>query len=48
MVKFIHKVTGCVMWVAEDKADEFRAVGHKPVVQAPAPEKKPTTRRKKK
>ena len=30
MIKFINKVTGTAMWVAEDRADEYKAAGHKP------------------
>lgn len=29
MVKFINKYTGGVMWVADDRAEEYKAAGHK-------------------
>lgn len=29
MVKFINKWTGSIMWVAEDRVDEYKAAGHK-------------------
>lgn len=41
MVKFTHKFTGCTMWVAEDKVEEFKAAGHKLAAAAPAPEVSP-------
>ena len=44
MVKFINAVTGTEMWVAEDRVEEYKAAGHKPVAVAqktrkPAPKK---------
>ena len=33
-VKFINKVTGGVMYVAEERADEYKAAGHKLVASA--------------
>ena len=30
MIKFINKVTGTEMWVAENRVDEYKAAGHKP------------------
>lgn len=27
-VKFINKVTGTEMWVAEDRVEEYKAAGH--------------------
>lgn len=30
MVRFINKFTGTVMWVAEDRAEEYKSAGHKP------------------
>ena len=35
MVRFINKVTGNEMWVADERAEEYRAAGHKPVDAAP-------------
>ena len=29
MVKFINKLTGSEMWVAEDRVEEYKAAGHK-------------------
>lgn len=29
MVKFINKLTGGSMWVAEDRVEEYKAAGHK-------------------
>ena len=29
MVKFINRLTGTAMWVAEDRVDEYKAAGHK-------------------
>ena len=29
MVKFINRLTGNEMWVAEDRAEEYKAAGHK-------------------
>lgn len=29
MIKFIHKVTGAPMWVADDRKDEYIGAGHK-------------------
>lgn len=48
MVKFIHKITGCEMWVAEDRVEEFKAAGHKLAVEPPktkAPAKKKAARK---
>lgn len=48
MVRFINKFTGTVMYVADDRADEYKAAGHKiavkafdPVVPAVRPRKAP-------
>lgn len=38
MVKFINKLTGSVMYVAESRVKEYTAAGHKP---AAAPAKAP-------
>ena len=29
MIKFINRLTGSEMWVAEDRAEEYKAAGHK-------------------
>lgn len=51
MVQLINKNTGTIMWVADERAAEYIAAGHKPaVVVPPAPpivEKPPVRRRKK-
>lgn len=50
MVKFINKLTGGEMWVAEDRAEEYKAAGHKPAAlpkaKAPAPATKPKAKKK--
>lgn len=39
-VKFRNRLTGSIMWVADDRAEEYKAMGHKPVVdEFSAPEK---------
>ena len=43
MIKFINKVTGTEMWVAENRVDEYKAAGHKPAAD---PIKKPTEKPK--
>lgn len=44
MIQFINKITGGVMWVAEDRADEYKAAGHKPAASAAEPQKPPKTK----
>lgn len=46
MVEFINKLTGGTMWVADNRAEEYKAAGHKPaaVPEAKKPAKKPTTK----
>ena len=48
MVKFINRLTGTVMWVAEDRVEEYKAAGHKHAVapQQPKPAPKPETKKK--
>ncbi len=29
MVKFINRLTGTEMWVADERVDEYKAAGHK-------------------
>ena len=50
MVKFINKLTGGDMWVAEDRVEEYKAAGHKLSASATPekPAKKPTKEKKKK
>lgn len=38
MVKFINKLTGGEMWVAEDRVEEYKAAGHK-LAAEPFPKK---------
>ena len=51
MVKFINRLTGSVMWVADDRVDEYKAAGHKPAASgtkpAEAKPKKQTNKTKK-
>jgi len=42
MVKFINAYTGTVMYVAEDRVEEYKAAGHKP---AAVPAKKKTKKK---
>ena len=28
MIKFVNRVTGTEMWVADDRVDEYKAAGH--------------------
>lgn len=49
MVKFIHKQTGTVMWVADARVDEYKAAGHKPAAEekpAEKPAEKPVVKKK--
>ena len=53
MVKFINRITGTVMLVAEDRAEEYKAAGHKLAAKpaekpAAKPEAKPTAKKSKK
>ena len=52
MVRFINRLTGSEMWVAEDRADEYKAAGHKLAASAPktvaADDNKPKKASKKK
>ena len=38
MIEFINRLTGGTMWVAEERAEEYKAAGHKPAAET-APEK---------
>lgn len=42
MVKFVNKQTGTIMWVADERAEEYKAAGHKP---AAIPKAEPTKKR---
>lgn len=50
MILLINKITGTEMWVADDRAAEYLAAGHKPAVEVPPapplPEKKPVAKKK--
>jgi hypothetical protein len=46
MVKFINRLTGTVMWVAEDRVEEYKAAGHKPAVAPKPPAPKPEAKKK--
>lgn len=41
MIKFINKVTGTAMWVSEERAEEYKAAGHKPAAVPQKPAAKP-------
>lgn len=47
MVKFINKLTGSEMWVADDRVEEYKAAGHKPAAEAEKPKNKPVSKPKK-
>ena len=47
MLKFINKLTGTETWVAENRADEYKAAGHTPAAR-PTGEEKPAKKGKKK
>lgn len=39
MIKFINRLTNTIMWVADERKDEYLGAGHK---LAPLPSAKPT------
>lgn len=41
MVKFINRDTHTVMWVAEDRVEEYKAAGHKLAASPSAPKSEP-------
>lgn len=41
MVKFINRLTGNEMWVAEDRVEEYKAAGHKPAASDTVPAEMP-------
>lgn len=45
-VKFINRLTGTEMWVAENRVEEYKAAGHTPAADIPTAEK-PTEKPKK-
>lgn len=46
MVKFINRLTGTVMWVAEDRVDEYKVAGHKLAAETSTPTKEVPKKRK--
>lgn len=50
MVKFINRLTGGEMWIADDRVEEYKAAGHRPAADAfpekPAEIKKPKVKPK--
>lgn len=52
MVKFINKLTGGEMWIADDRIEEYKAAGHRPAAgslpkkTAKPAEKKPKAKKK--
>lgn len=47
MVKFINRLTGTVMWVADDRVEEYKAAGHKVAIVEEAPKPKPAAKKTK-
>lgn len=49
MILLINKFTGTEMWVADERAVEYLAAGHKPAVEVPPapplPKKKPVAKK---
>lgn len=45
MIKFINKLTGGEMWVADDRAEEYKAAGHELAASSNA-KKKPASKPK--
>lgn len=39
MIAFINKLTGDLMWVADNREDEYKAAGYKPAADAVMPTK---------
>ena len=50
MVKFINKFTGSIMWVADEREQEYKDAGHKPASESVAqkPIKDPIVKKSKK
>ncbi len=47
MVEFINAYTGTQMWVADERAEEYKAAGHQPVA-SPSAATKPADEKPKK
>ena len=45
MVKFINKTTGSVMYVADERVDEYKAAGHKLAAKPETQKKKQTAKK---
>lgn len=45
MVKFINKTTGSVMYVADERVEEYKAAGHKLAAKPETPKKKQTAKK---
>ena len=45
MVKFINKLTGGSMWVAEDRVEKYLSAGHK-LADTPKPNENPKSKTK--
>lgn len=41
-IKFRNKLTGSIMWVADDRAEEYRQLGYREIIDTPS--EKPTRR----
>ncbi len=39
MIEFINKLTGTFFWVADDRAEEYKAAGHRLAADLETPEK---------
>lgn len=46
MVKFINRITKTVMYVTDDRKDEYIKAGHMLVVDKPAEPEKPVTKKR--
>lgn len=46
MIEFINKLTGTRMWVAEERADEYKAAGHKPAAESAEKPKRAPAKKK--
>lgn len=46
MIEFINKLTGNKMWVADNRADEYKAAGHKPAAESVEKPKKTPVKKK--
>ena len=48
MIKFINKLTGTIMYVADEREQEYKEAGHVPASDSKPEVKKPTKARTKK